>query len=110
MKSVRRLSLLRFPMLTLLAPCLSAGLANAQAFKGQSTVPFETRLAMPTLPEVSLAIPHVSLLCRPDEQSKIDEALAQITPKDLYLTVSIALLWLSAEAAVLLPKRTGRAR
>ncbi len=51
MKSVRRLSLLRFPVLTLLAACLllAAGPASAQNFKGRSTVPFETRLAMPTL-------------------------------------------------------------
>jgi hypothetical protein len=50
MKSVRRLSLLRFAMLTLLATCLTAGLASAQPFKGQSTARFETRSAMATLP------------------------------------------------------------
>jgi hypothetical protein len=53
MKSVRRLSLLGFPMLTLLAACLSAGLVSAQDFNRQSTARFETRSAMPTLPAVA---------------------------------------------------------
>jgi hypothetical protein len=50
MKSIRKFSLPRSLMLTLLAACLTAGLASAQNFKGQSTAPSDTHGAMATLP------------------------------------------------------------
>jgi hypothetical protein len=49
MKSIRRSSLLRFVVLTVLAACLSSGLANAQINGAQSRLSFKTRGGAATL-------------------------------------------------------------
>ena len=50
MKPIRSLTLVRLGTLTLLAACLSAGLAWAQAAAGKFTLPFEARWGLAILP------------------------------------------------------------
>lgn len=50
MNNARSFTLVRLVFLALLAASLSAGLASAQNYKGQFTLPFEARWGVATLP------------------------------------------------------------